>query len=282
MKNIFKKNQIIITALAIMIVIAGYLSFTQKDVPTTGDNLGVSSEDYDEYTSLEGLDLATTTGGTTDGATDGNNTTTGVTGTDDVNLIDETTGTDETTGVNDETTGTDVTTPVDVEDNAEGTELGDISDEDLLEVAQNVADNGELEASDEEGVVGEAVLASTVLDSGFFITSKLEREQSRARIKTDLLAIMESTQLSEDAKQDAIDQMLDLTDNAAKENLTERLLEAKGYDGAMVYIIDGKADVVVNAASLSDQDLAIIEDVVKRKTDLPPENIAIAHVVIEE
>lgn len=36
MKNIFKKNQIIITALAIMIVIAGYLSFTNKDkVKTT-------------------------------------------------------------------------------------------------------------------------------------------------------------------------------------------------------------------------------------------------------
>ena len=31
MKNIFKKNQIIITALAIMIIIAGYLSFTNDD-----------------------------------------------------------------------------------------------------------------------------------------------------------------------------------------------------------------------------------------------------------
>ena len=36
----------------------------------------------------------------------------------------------------------------------------------------------------------------------------------------------------------------------------------------VVSITDGKVDVVVNAASLSDQERAQIEDIVKRKTEI--------------
>ena len=36
MKNVVKKNQIIITALAIMIVVAGYLNFTGQEISTSG------------------------------------------------------------------------------------------------------------------------------------------------------------------------------------------------------------------------------------------------------
>ena len=35
-KNVVKKNQIIITALAIMIVVAGYLNFTGQEISTSG------------------------------------------------------------------------------------------------------------------------------------------------------------------------------------------------------------------------------------------------------
>ena len=34
MKKIFRKNQIAITSLAIMIAVAGYLNFTKSEVPT--------------------------------------------------------------------------------------------------------------------------------------------------------------------------------------------------------------------------------------------------------
>ena len=38
MKNIFKKNQIIITSLAIMIAAAGYLNFSGKDISMVSEN----------------------------------------------------------------------------------------------------------------------------------------------------------------------------------------------------------------------------------------------------
>ena len=38
MKKIVKKNQIIITVLAVMIAVAGYLSFTSKEVSIIDEN----------------------------------------------------------------------------------------------------------------------------------------------------------------------------------------------------------------------------------------------------
>ena len=49
MKEIFKKNQIAITSLAIMIAVAGYLNFTKSDVPTV-----TSYDETDE--SLDSID----------------------------------------------------------------------------------------------------------------------------------------------------------------------------------------------------------------------------------
>lgn len=257
-KNIFKKNHIIITALAIMIVIAGYLSFTNKDIPKDKDAISAAKQDENGIvTEVNGLELVTDTTGDT------NNTTTGDT-------TNDTTNDTNNTDVN--TTGTDADTEAD--------ELGDsdISDEDLL--AYDVTDNGELDI--EDGVPGEAVLANATIDASFFLSSKLDREQVRAKNKSTLMEIISSNDISAEDKQKAIDTMIKLTEIAEKEGAAEVLLEAKGFDGAIVYIVDDKVNVVVNAKNLTDQQLAIIEDVVKGQTGIPVENIHINTVVLED
>lgn len=47
MKPVFKKNQLIIAALGLMIVVAGYLNFTSKDAALTSGE--VANQDLDEY-----------------------------------------------------------------------------------------------------------------------------------------------------------------------------------------------------------------------------------------
>lgn len=275
MKNILKKNSIIITALAIMIVIAGYLSFTNKDAKdeTTIAGADNTSEDMsDEFVETEGMNVATTNGTDT---------------TDDTDITD--TDTDDGTDTADDTdTGDDTDTAddadedaSDAEEDADTDELGDsdISDEDILANAQDVSDNGELNL--EDGVPGEAVLANTA-DAGYFVSRKIDREQVRARIKETYMDIIESPDVKEEDKQDAIQSMIKLTDIMDKESAAEMLLEAKGFDGVVVFIVDDTANVVVNAESLTDQQLAIIEDVVKDKTDIAVEHIEITPVVITE
>ena len=47
-------------------------------------------------------------------------------------------------------------------------------------------------------------------------------------------------------------------------------------------INDSTVDVVVNAASLTDAQRAQIEDIVKRKTEMPAENIVISTIVSQD
>lgn len=277
MKNIFKKNQIIITALAIMIVIAGYLSFTNKDKPDDADSVVTNNPDYDEITGIEGLDLVQNTtdiGDTTNDETaDITDDTTGDTANDDT--VNDDTNAETLDAVDDENDGV---TPVNLE--SESQELGDISDDDILAAANKVTDTGELEVED---IPGEAVLASTTLDGSFFISKKIEREQDRARSRADLKALIESTNISETSKQPIIERMIELTHIAEIENNTEVMLETKGFADAMVTMnADGDVNVVINTASLSDQQLAIVEDVILNETNATIDQITINPVVLSD
>lgn len=282
MKNIFKKNQIIITALAIMIVIAGYLSFTNNDKPDDADSVVTTNPDIDIIAGMEGEKLVQNTTDigdtTTDDALDTTDDTTNDTTNDTTDeTVDETTDTENLEATDDEN---DEVTPVNIDEETDTQELGDISDDDLLASANNVTDTGELEVED---IPGEAVLASTTLDGSFFISKKIEREQDRARSRADLKALIESTNISDASKQPIIERMIELTDIAEIENNTEVMLETKGFADAMVTMnADGDVNVVVNTPSLSDQQLAIVEDVVLNETNASINNITINPVVVSE
>ena len=250
MKNILKKNQIIITALAIMIVIAGYLSFTNDDLPGEPDTL-TSNPDYEDITGVDGLEVV-----------------------QNADLDTENDEDDEK-----ETEETEETGSANIDQN--NMELGDISDDDILKVAIDVIDSGELDLNDDTSP-GEAVLVSTVIDQSYFISNKVDREQMRSRNKNTLLEMIENPSVDESLKKDYTNKLIELTEISEKEKATEILLGARGFDDALVVINEGKADVIINTSSLSDQQLAIIESVVKDKTDFLMEDITIVPVVTKE
>lgn len=198
MKKIFKKNQIIVTTLAVMIAIAGYLNYSGK-------------------------------------------------------LFNET------------DTGT-------TEANAElaNKELLDISEEDLE------TEDGEILSMDSEveGTPGEAVLTSSAADTTV-AQAKVSREQVRAQNKETLQSIIDNANISEEEKQDAIAQMLEMTQLSEQEMAIETLMASKGFSESVVNLTSDSADIVVNAEELTDANRAQIEDIVTRKTEIAPENIVI-------
>ena len=125
-------------------------------------------------------------------------------------------------------------------------------------------------------------LAIMIAIAGYlqFAGTNLEKEYlTRARNKETLLEIINSTELSDAQKQEAVDSMVRMTDIAEKEAAAEVLLQAKGFQEAVVSINGDAVDVVINAAELSDAQRAQIEDIVKRKTDIAAENIVISTIV---
>jgi stage III sporulation protein AH len=289
MKNIFKKNQIIITALAIMIAIAGYLNFSGRNNEDKIADVGNGEVlDYDTYTETEGDNITdgdtvslqntgdlldeTALDVTTDGETDS-----------DAAKADDTGKKDAAADDSKKTASADEKN----KDAAKATDTADKKSDSEEVAAYDVSDNGEVVVDEkdkdkETSAPGEAVLVSTTTTPDFFASSKLAREQIRSSNKDDLMAIVNSASLTDKAKEDAVEKILDMTAISEKENATETLLEAMGFSDAIVTIEGELVDVVVNAASLNEQDIAQITDIVKRKTGVETKDINIAPVVVGE
>lgn len=152
-----------------------------------------------------------------------------------------------------------------------GQELLDISQEDIETVGDEIAD------AEVEGTPGEAVLTSSSADS-LVAEAKVSREQVRAKNKETLQAIIDDDSLSDAQKEDAVAQMVQMTQFAEQEVAIETLLASKGFAEAVVSLTADSADVVVDSGDLSDARRAQIEDIVTRKTDIAAANIVITPV----
>lgn len=208
MKRILKRNQVIVTTLAVMIAAAGYLNYSgrileKQAAPASADDSTVLLAD--------------------DGST----------------------------------------------------QVNTYADSAYQDIASLDGDGSEEASTAEKSEIGEAVLASTSGTTSVLAAAKLNREQVRAKSREELLEVMNSTSVEQEQKNSAASAVEKMAETAEQEAAAELLLEAKGFAGCVVSIADGKADVVINAASLDDASRAQIEDIVKRKTGIPGENIVI-------
>ena len=159
-------------------------------------------------------------------------------------------------------------------------ELLDISEEDQAAASGDIESqdgDGGTDDGSVEGTPGEAVLTSGEASS-VVAEAKVTREQVRSKNKETLLEIINNENLSDEQKQDAVDQMVHMTELAEKEAAAETLLASKGFSDSVVSLTDDSADVVVNASELSDANRAQIEDIITRKTGVAAQNIVITPV----
>lgn len=263
MKKLWKRNQIMITALALMIAIAGYLNFMGKKVDE--EDLFTTSAQFEEMqvadvTEITGTEELADVSGTEDGI--------------DLAQITDVTS-DELALITEGTEEMDASatlTDIDSMDSEEEMLYSDYLDE---EQGENIT---AAVTEDYDGETpGEAVFTSTTAITSLEGANIL-REQTRAKNKEALMEIINSDNLPDSAKQDAVDSMIALTDIAQKECSAEILLEAKGFEDVVVSITGDTADVIVAATDLTDAQRAQIEDIVKRKTGIAAENIIISPV----
>jgi stage III sporulation protein AH len=145
--------------------------------------------------------------------------------------------------------------------------------------------SGETVQEEDEEILnpGETILTGlTIGNSDYAAEVKLNREQVRSKNKEALLEIINNEAISESQKQEALDQMVEMTDIAQKEADAEMLLEAKGFTNVVVSISDDMCDVVLDMGDVTDAKRAQVEDIVKRKTGIAAENIIITPISITE
>ena len=201
MKRIFRRNQIIITTLAVMIAAAGYLNYSSKkevagaevyeagmmdisDSDILAENQAKSGVDDGSLTEIASLD-----GDGEEKIPDGN----------EVAAVPESAEVSGSEAAGEETAAAGIQNP------------------------------------------GEAVLTGGTGISEYIAGVQLGREQIRAKNKETLMQIINSDQISEEEKQTAIQNLIGLTEVSEKENAAETLLKAKGFVDPVVSITDGIA-----------------------------------------
>ncbi len=241
MKKVFKKNQVIITTLALMIAVAGYLNFAGRQhreasadgegtAQVQGDALDISEADSEAAVNDQGEGY-------------------------DILVANEEEG--------------DELLPSQEPQTSETAPPAVASAEDQDQQAQTSDDAGI-----REGTPGEAVLTA----SGVVEAARYNREQVRSESRGTLQEMIDNQNLTQEQKQQAVDAMLEMTRNGELEMAAETLLEAKGFTDVMVNITETSVDVVVNEEDLTDAKLAQIEDVVVRKTGADTSQVVITPV----
>lgn len=164
-------------------------------------------------------------------------------------------------------------------ENQETNADGDLAENELTDWEELAWGDANTEiTSDEEAELnpGESLLTGTIINATDYAASvKLNREQIRSKNKEALLEIINNEQLSEDAKSEAVDKMVEMTAWAEKEADAEMLLEAKGFTNVVVSISDEYCDVVLDMGEVTDAKRAQVEDIVKRKTGVSADKIII-------
>lgn len=260
---VFKRNQIIITALVFMVAIAAYLNFTDNKnavQPTFEDEAKqVTQKDDLTYTDLfEPYELGeiATLPPDIDSMEEDEMTKDEMTDEKDMAL-------EETEGIENDLT-------------AQG-EVGLKEEKVVLSLKDKmIAENQRAQSKSNLTTDYETAVVSKSYDVNYFIEAKMDREQKRSEQIEILSECINNNTLDKDSKSNAAANLITLQERIEKESEVESLLKAKGFKEVYVRISDGDVDVIINKEKIEEEDIAQIEDIVRRKTGYKASQIKIS------
>ena len=248
-KKGFKKNEIVIYAIALMLVTAGYFNYTanieNNSVETyaeeTQNTLNVVN-DIEKEVNAEKED-------NTNSIEAGNN----VAKKDSVNRIEE-------------------------ENNVAKDDNNTLPNEN--NTAQKNTENENVEVSsnekkdDEE--IGDAKLVSSDSVTDYFVSSKLERDTNYADMISTYTKILEDNSVSETQKNNAMKEITKITNTKNAISVCENILSTKGFDNFVVLVNNNSVNVVVKLKNkLTKEKVAQIQNIVSRELNSKIEDIHI-------
>jgi stage III sporulation protein AH len=134
----------------------------------------------------------------------------------------------------------------------------------------------------EKETVGEAAVIEDNSDeaietaaSSFFSEYRIEREKNRSKEVEMWQDIINSDKAEDNYKNMAQEELVKIVTLTDKEMIIENLIVARGFNDALVFLTDDTATVIVEAKELTPSNIAQIQDIVVRKTQLEPKDIKI-------
>ena len=257
MKKIFKKNQVIISVIAIMLIAAGYMNYT-TNVKTTLDTAAFA--DSEKYGDLGDATLVSSSN------------------------VNETIA-DETNGNQGKDETKETTQQNENGENASKRKQDEQKDEvnSLNYSKENLPQNLEKNTNEQKennAESGENTSENTVQTSGntsnnnagnqYFTESKLERDKMYSQMLESYQTILQNTTIPDSQKEISQNE----TRNAIM--IAENLIKNKGFEDVIIFVNGESINVIIKALDLNQEQVAQIQNIVAREMKTEIENIHIS------
>ena len=237
-KKIMKKNQVVILALALMLMTAGYLNYTNNH--------------ENENLLLAGLgDAQLVSANVTDGSANENDVSSNIINTNNVDQSENTENYSNEQNVLNET----------IETNANNIDPNALTDNQIGII------NNTNEQTQET--------STNASNDDYFTRSKLERETMYSQMLETYTGILENEKISSEQKDIAENEIKNINDTKNAIMVVENLFKTKGFENAIVFVNNPSVNVVIKAKELGTEQVAQIQNIVQRELKTEIENIHI-------
>lgn len=238
--KVIKRNQIIIFVGALMLIVAGYLNFSDNGLPI--NNLVPTSTlaDAEEMASIGDAKLVS------------------------ANVVDG----EQENEIQDIVNNNDLNDSV-IETNTEA----DIKNNDK-NVSENITESSTTETSSNNI---ESVNEDKQLNNNYFTQSRLDRDTMYSQTLDTYQKIIENESISVDQKAIAQKEISKINEQKNSIMIAENLIKVKGFEDLIIFINGENVSVIVKSDKLEEREIAQIQNIVTRELGVKIENINISN-----
>ena len=238
--KVIKRNQIIIFVGALMLIVAGYLNFSDNGLPI--NNLVPTSTlaDAEEMASIGDAKLVS------------------------ANVVDG----EQENEIQDIVNNNDLNDSV-IETNTEA----DIKNNDK-NVSENITESSTTETSSNNI---ESVNKDKQLNNNYFTQSRLDRDTMYSQTLDTYQKIIENESISADQKAIAQKEISKINEQKNSIMIAENLINVKGFEDLIIFINGENVSVIVKSDKLEEKEIAQIQNIVTRELGVKIENINISN-----
>lgn len=238
--KVIKRNQIIIFVGALMLIVAGYLNFSDNGLPI--NNLVPTSTlaDAEEMASIGDAKLVS------------------------ANVIDG----EQENEIQDIVNNNDLNDSV-IETNTEA----NIKNNDK-NVSENITESSTTETSSNNI---ESVNKDKQLNNNYFTQSRLDRDTMYSQTLDTYQKIIENESISADQKAIAQKEISKINEQKNSIMIAENLIKVKGFEDLIIFINGENVSVIVKSDKLEEKEIAQIQNIVTRELGVKIENINISN-----
>ncbi len=245
MKNLLKKNQIVLFVIGLMVIAAGYLNFTNNNNSVETGAL----TDSEEMASIG--DARLVSGEVVDANSIDTNST-----------IESNTNVNDATNIVTNSVSENMTNGMIDAESANNTNTIDDSNQNMLE-AENIVGN-DIETN-----------SQAVSTDEYFTNSKLERDAMYSQRIENYQNILNNTNVSEAQKKTAQEEITKINNEQNAIMIAENLIKTKGIEDLVIFVNGDSINVIVKGEELEKEEIAQIQNIITRELEADIGNIHI-------